>query len=145
MTIMGEVEDMVPCNEKETEKVQNTIRRYNITTEEIEGWKNENWHKYDKMLEEVKRKEYDVMKKIVNDIRQNRLNEEEDDRENNVLIKLMELSKKDTKAKEMVHLMDGNATCLQTNQESGKWDNHSKNTGQSPPTSMKKSGEGRRI
>ena len=145
MTIMGEVEDMVPCNEKETEKVQNTIRRYNITTEEIEGWKNENWNKYDKMLDEVKRKEYDVMKKIVNDIRQNRLNEEEDDRENSVLIKLMELSKKETKAKEMIHLMDGNATCLQTNQESGKGVNHPKNTGQSPPTNMKKSGEGRRI
>ena len=145
MTIHGEVEDICPCNEKEIVKVQNTITRYGITTKEIEEWKNENWDKYDKLLDDVMRKEYDVMKMIVNDIRKRRIGEQENDKENNVISTLMGLSNNNIKAKEMVHLMGEGTIGTQTNQEFEKGANHPKNTGQSPVTPRKEqSAEGRR-
>ena len=90
------------------------------------------------------RKEYDVMKMIVNDIRKRRIGEQENDKENNVISTLMGLSNNHIKAKEMVHLMGEGTIGTQTNQESEKGANHPKNTGQSPLTPRKEqSAEGR--
>ena len=92
MSLGGEVVDFVNATESEIRKIKTTIGRKRITSEEIQTWKNVHWNEYETMLEKVERKEYEIMKIIVNSILEERIENEDSERENNILSNLIGFS-----------------------------------------------------
>ena len=71
-------------------KVNNTIQRYKITTNEVEKWKNRHWTRYDEMVES-NTNEYSIIKVIVEEILKDRDKQNERDKEENAFGRLMDL------------------------------------------------------
>ena len=66
----GEYERCIVATDDEKRKTLNTLRKYKIDVGMIEQWKNKNWTKILPLLEECRWKEYSMMKRIVEEIKE---------------------------------------------------------------------------
>ena len=66
----GEYERCIVATDDEKRKTRNTLRKYKIDVGMIEQWKNKNWTKILPLLEECRWKEYSMMKRIVEEIKE---------------------------------------------------------------------------
>lgn len=109
---------------------QNTLGRKRISGDDIDKWKNKNWDTVWLMATEARMKEYSLLKRIITAIIEQREKEE-----SNVVVSTQkELSEKiDQKPPEVTQEESSNKTYRASHPDSGE----------SPPSKMKKTGEGR--
>ena len=93
MTLVNEIEDIIPATQTEIKKVKNTIESQNLSTTEIENWKNNNWEKYDTILDQCQKREYEVMKVLVQCILDDREQKKMNETECSVIANVIGLSK----------------------------------------------------
>ena len=105
ITIVNEMEDVIPVTEAQMNILKNTISDYNITTEEIENWKTTNENEYDKLITKFKKSEYQILSEIIRNVRKKRREIQEEHRESKNLRTLMELDK-EKESPEMVLLKE---------------------------------------
>ena len=106
ITLAKEEEDVVKANESQIKKLSTAINRYNITTSEIESWKNENESAYDHLIGKYKKQEYEIIRDIILDILKCRQSKQDDINEVNKMSELIDLSN-ETDAPEMSLLQEG--------------------------------------
>ena len=73
--------------------MKNTIESQNLSTTEIENWKNNNWEKYDTILDQCQKREYEVMKVLVQCILDDREQKKMNETECSVIANVIGLSK----------------------------------------------------
>ena len=98
MTLAEEVEELIHATPQEIKKIKGSISSHNITSLEIQTWKNMNWNEYESILKKVGRKEYEVMRLIVQSILDERRINEEMISEQTVLANLIGFSNENEKS-----------------------------------------------
>ena len=81
ISVVGEFENCVPASQDEKRKVFNTLEKHCIYLVDIEKWKNKEWVMLGQIVEECKKKEYSVMKRIVTAIVEERKSEQRSNNE----------------------------------------------------------------
>ena len=104
MSIVQEVDDVIPATPYEVKKIKGTIQGNSITTNEIETWKNKNWENYEKILEKVNRKEYEVMRILVQSILDTRAEKKDRETELEFLANLIGFTEENEKADQLKSL-----------------------------------------
>ena len=79
ISIVGEFNNCTPATQEQRRKVFNTLHKQEIELADIEKWKNKEWVKLGTIVEESNHKEYSVMKRIVQAIREDKEKNEKKD------------------------------------------------------------------
>ena len=95
MTVITDIDGTIPLTNNEKRKVTNTLRANKIGTNDIEEWKNKNIDEIRKLQKESKNREYEMMKRIINDIIKNRKENTLNDCENNSLANLISIAEEE--------------------------------------------------
>ena len=77
---------------KEKKRVRKTLKTLDIQTQEIEEWKNKHWNKYDDIVIQCDRREYEIIKVIMNSILEEREKNGDNTSQKNALSSLFSLA-----------------------------------------------------
>ena len=73
ISFIAEHGQVIPASKEEARKVQNTLEKYGIELFDVEQWKNKNWQQIENLIIECNKKEYSVMKRMVEAIRKEKI------------------------------------------------------------------------
>ena len=95
ISMLTGIENIIPMSEKEKKKASNTLKKYSISNSEIEIWKNKHINGLDELYSKTQKNEYEVVKRIVASILEERKVQAANEQEESSLTKLMSLTEEE--------------------------------------------------
>ena len=96
MMIAGETSTFIPASKAEIRKVRGTIQAKKLTSTEIKEWKNRNMERYDQILNTCERKEYKLIRVLVEAVEEDREKRRRAQMELETINKLMSMNESNT-------------------------------------------------